>query len=86
MKIEYTLIKMKTRLDVLLVENGIAPSRERAQALILAGRILVNEQKIEKPGTSVSSDAALRVLGEDLRYVSRGGLKLEAAQIGRAHV
>ena len=79
MKIEYTLIKMKTRLDVLLVENGIAPSRERAQALILAGRILVNEQKIEKPGTSVSSDAALRVLGEDLRYVSRGGLKLESA-------
>jgi 23S rRNA (cytidine1920-2'-O)/16S rRNA (cytidine1409-2'-O)-methyltransferase len=70
---------MKTRLDMLLVRQGFAPSRERAQALILAGRVLVNEQKIEKPGTGVQDDAALRLLGDDLRYVSRGGLKLEAA-------
>ncbi len=54
-------------------------SRERAQALILAGRILVNEQKIDKPGASIPADAVLRLLGEDMRYVSRGGLKLEGA-------
>jgi 23S rRNA (cytidine1920-2'-O)/16S rRNA (cytidine1409-2'-O)-methyltransferase len=70
---------MKCRLDKLLVERGVTPSRERAQALILAGRVLVNEQKQEKPGSSVPCDANLRLLGEDLRYVSRGGLKLEAA-------
>jgi 23S rRNA (cytidine1920-2'-O)/16S rRNA (cytidine1409-2'-O)-methyltransferase len=70
---------VKLRLDKLLVERGLTPSRERAQALILAGKVLVNEQKIEKPGTSVPAEAALRLLGEDLRYVSRGGLKLEAA-------
>ena len=70
---------MKLRLDKLVLERGLAHSRERAQALILAGRVLVNEQKVEKPGTSVASDAALRVLGDDLRYVSRGGLKLERA-------
>jgi len=70
---------MKLRLDKLLVERGLAPSRERAQALILAGKVLVNEQKIEKSGASVSPDVALRLLGEDLRYVSRGGLKLERA-------
>jgi 23S rRNA (cytidine1920-2'-O)/16S rRNA (cytidine1409-2'-O)-methyltransferase len=70
---------MKTRLDKILVERGLVPSRERAQALILAGRVLVNEQKVEKPGAAVAEDAAVRMLGEDLRYVSRGGLKLEAA-------
>lgn len=69
----------KMRLDKLLFERGLTPSRERAQALILAGRVLVNEQKIEKPGTAVDSAATIRLLGEDLRYVSRGGLKLEAA-------
>ena len=61
------------------MERGLAGSRERAQALILAGRVLVEEQKVEKPGTAVAEDAALRVLGDDLRYVSRGGLKLERA-------
>ena len=70
---------MRNRLDKLLLERGLAPSRERAQALILAGRVLVNEQKIEKPGAAVDDAALLRVLGEDQRYVSRGGLKLEAA-------
>lgn len=69
----------KTRIDVLLVERGLAPSRERARALILAGRVLVNEQKVDKPGVAVPPDAQLRMLGDDLRYVSRGGLKLEAA-------
>ncbi len=70
---------VKTRLDKLLMERGITPSRERAQALILAGKVLVNEQKIEKAGAAVEHDAALRLLGEDLRYVSRGGVKLEKA-------
>ncbi len=57
----------------------MVPSRERAQALILAGRVLVNEQKVDKPGTSVTDDAKIRLLGDDLKYVSRGGLKLERA-------
>jgi 23S rRNA (cytidine1920-2'-O)/16S rRNA (cytidine1409-2'-O)-methyltransferase len=73
------LTPVKTRLDKLLVERGLTPSRERAQALILAGKVLVNEQKIEKAGASIDSGATLRLLGEDLRYVSRGGLKLEKA-------
>ncbi|MGD0797157.1 MAG: TlyA family RNA methyltransferase [Acidobacteriaceae bacterium] len=70
---------MKTRLDKALVERGLAGSRERAQALVIAGRVLVGEQRVEKPGTAVEADAALRVIGEDLKYVSRGGLKLEGA-------
>lgn len=69
----------RIRLDVLLVEGGFAASRERARALILAGRVLINEQKIDKPGASVAADAAVRLLGEDLPFVSRGGLKLAAA-------
>ena len=69
----------KTRIDLLLVERGLVPSRERARALILAGRVLANEQKIDKPGVPVPLDAQLRLLGEDLPYVSRGGLKLVAA-------
>lgn len=55
------------------------PSRERAQALILAGKVLVNEQKIQKSGSPVDPNASLRLLGDDLKYVSRGGLKLEKA-------
>ncbi len=61
------------------MDRGFAASRERAQSLILAGKILVNDQKIEKAGTQVDEEAALRMLGEDLKYVSRGGLKLERA-------
>jgi 23S rRNA (cytidine1920-2'-O)/16S rRNA (cytidine1409-2'-O)-methyltransferase len=70
---------MKVRIDKLLVERGLVPSRERAQALVLAGRVLVNEQKIEKAGAGVEQDAEIRLLGEDPKYVGRGGLKLEAA-------
>jgi 23S rRNA (cytidine1920-2'-O)/16S rRNA (cytidine1409-2'-O)-methyltransferase len=70
---------LKSRLDKLLLERGMAGSRERAQALILAGKVLVNGQKIEKAGASVEVEAELRLLGEDLKYVSRGGLKLEKA-------
>jgi 23S rRNA (cytidine1920-2'-O)/16S rRNA (cytidine1409-2'-O)-methyltransferase len=67
---------VKLRLDKLILERGLAPSRERAQALILAGRVLVNEQKVEKSGASVPSDAPIRILGDDQPFVSRGGLKL----------
>lgn len=70
---------MKIRLDKLLVDRGLAASRERAQALILAGKVLVDNQKLEKAGAQVDEAAAIRLLGEDLRYVSRGGLKLERA-------
>jgi 23S rRNA (cytidine1920-2'-O)/16S rRNA (cytidine1409-2'-O)-methyltransferase len=69
----------KVRLDKLLLERGLTASRERAQALVLAGNVLVNGQKVEKCGTAVSADSEIRLLGEDLRYVSRGGLKLERA-------
>ena len=55
----------KMRLDLLLVERNLVPSRERARALILAGRVLVNEQKLDKPGNSVPGDAAVRLLGDD---------------------
>jgi len=70
---------VKVRLDKLLVDRGLAASRERAQALILAGRVLVEEQKVEKAGASVDLEANVRLLGDDLKYVSRGGLKLERA-------
>jgi 23S rRNA (cytidine1920-2'-O)/16S rRNA (cytidine1409-2'-O)-methyltransferase len=70
---------LKSRLDKLLVDRGLAASRERAQALILAGKVLVDEQKLEKAGAQVAEDSVIRLLGEDIRYVSRGGLKLERA-------
>lgn len=70
---------LKTRLDKLLLERGVTSSRERAQALILAGKVLVNGQKVEKAGAGVDGSADIRLLGEDLKYVSRGGLKLEEA-------
>lgn len=68
---------MKKRLDKHIVDLGHAASRERAQALILAGRVLVDEQRVDKPGTPVAETVQIRMLGEDLKYVSRGGLKLE---------
>jgi 23S rRNA (cytidine1920-2'-O)/16S rRNA (cytidine1409-2'-O)-methyltransferase len=69
----------KERLDVLLVEAGLAPTRARAQALVLAGQVVVDDQRVDKPGTRVSTGAVLRLKGEPMPYVSRGGLKLEAA-------
>lgn len=69
----------KVRLDTLLTEQGLFPSRARAQAAIMAGEVLVDEQKIDKPGTSVAPEAVIRLLGNRLKYVSRGGLKLEKA-------
>ena len=69
---------MKTRLDRLMVERGLAESREKAQALIMAGEVLVNGQKALKPGQPAAGDCALEVLARP-PYVSRGGLKLAAA-------
>ena len=69
----------KTRLDVLLVEQGLQESRQKAQAIIMSGQVFVNEQRVDKPGTSVPNDAKLEVRGGGLKYVSRGGLKLEKA-------
>jgi 23S rRNA (cytidine1920-2'-O)/16S rRNA (cytidine1409-2'-O)-methyltransferase len=62
-----------------MVQTGLVPSRERARALILAGRVLVSEQKITKPGMAFTEEVPIRILGDQQRYVSRGGLKLEAA-------
>jgi 23S rRNA (cytidine1920-2'-O)/16S rRNA (cytidine1409-2'-O)-methyltransferase len=70
---------LKLRLDKLLVSRGLAASRERAQALILAGKVLIDEQKQEKAGAQVEAESVIRLLGGDLGYVSRGGLKLERA-------
>jgi 23S rRNA (cytidine1920-2'-O)/16S rRNA (cytidine1409-2'-O)-methyltransferase len=69
----------KERLDLLLVSRGLAESRARAQALILAGQVVVDDQRHDKPGTRVPVGAAVRLKGEGLKFVSRGGLKLEAA-------
>ena len=67
----------KERLDLLLVEQGYFSSRERAKATIMAGKVLVNEMKIEKAGTMVPADGTIRILGEIHPFVSRGGLKLQ---------
>ena len=69
----------KTRLDVLLVEQGLLDSRQKAQAHIMAGLVFVNGQRVDKPGTAVAEDAPVEVRGHALPYVSRGGLKLEKA-------
>ena len=69
----------KIRLDQLLVQRGLAPTRERAKANIMAGLVLVNEQKTDKAGTFIAADANIRIIGEHIGYVSRGGLKLEKA-------
>lgn len=70
---------MKKRLDVVLVEQGQAQSRERAKAMIMAGIVYVNDQKADKAGIMVKEDDRIEVRGNTLRYVSRGGLKLEKA-------
>jgi len=69
----------KERLDKILMARGLAKSRERARARIMTGNVLVNQQPVDKPGTLISLDAQIDVRGEDIPYVSRGGLKLEAA-------
>src|SRR3984885_8026415 len=73
-----TGVPNRTRLDVLVTERGLAESREKARALILAGQVLVNGQKADKAGSNVDAAAKIEVLAQ-ARYVGRGGLKLEAA-------
>ncbi|SEA67811.1 23S rRNA (cytidine1920-2'-O)/16S rRNA (cytidine1409-2'-O)-methyltransferase [Desulfuromusa kysingii] len=70
---------MKERLDKLLVQRGLTISRERARALILAGKVIVDDHRIDKAGTQVQNDADVRIKGDDIPYVSRGGLKLSRA-------
>ena len=70
---------MKERLDVLLVQRNLAPSREKAKALIMEGSVYVNEQREDKAGASIDAEARIEVRGHALAYVSRGGLKLEKA-------
>ncbi len=70
---------MKERLDVLLVKQGLAPSREKAKAMIMEGHVYVNDQKEDKAGAMFAPQAQIEVRGRTLKYVSRGGLKLEKA-------
>jgi 23S rRNA (cytidine1920-2'-O)/16S rRNA (cytidine1409-2'-O)-methyltransferase len=70
---------VKTRADQLLVARGLAPTRARAQALILAGKVYIGEQRVDKSGAMIAEEAALTVRGEDHPYVSRGGVKLAGA-------
>ena len=70
---------MKKRLDILMAEAGLAPSREKAKALIMAGSVYVGGQRCDKAGTPFEEGAPIEVRGNTLRYVSRGGLKLEKA-------
>lgn len=69
----------KKRLDILLCEQGLAESRQKAQAIIMAGQVYIGQQRCDKAGTAVDETATLEVRGQTLRYVSRGGLKLEKA-------
>ena len=70
---------MKERLDVLLVKRGLAPSREKAKAMIMAGNVFVDGQREDKAGTSFQEEVPIEIHGHTLKYVSRGGLKLEKA-------
>ena len=69
----------KVRFDVLLVDRALAESRQKAQATMMCGLVFVNGQRVDKPGAAVAEDASVEVRGQALRYVSRGGLKLEKA-------
>lgn len=69
----------KTRLDIAIFEKGLAPSREKAKAIIMSGIVYVNNQKSDKAGKEVTDDDVIEVRGSTLKYVSRGGLKLEKA-------
>lgn len=70
---------LKKRIDTLVFEKGLAESREKAKLLIMAGEVYVDNQKCDKPGDTVAEDASVEVRGKGLKYVSRGGLKLEKA-------
>ena len=70
---------MKERLDVLLVKRGLAPSREKAKTMIMEGNVFVNNNREDKAGSTFAEDAPIEIHGNTLKYVSRGGLKLEKA-------
>ena len=70
---------MKKRLDLLLFERGMTESRQKAQAIIMSGQVYVNGRKADKAGTPTAEDASIEIRGGGLKYVSRGGLKLEKA-------
>jgi 23S rRNA (cytidine1920-2'-O)/16S rRNA (cytidine1409-2'-O)-methyltransferase len=72
-------VRGKSRLDRLMLERGLEESRQKAQALVMAGRVLVDGRKVDKPGTLIPADSVIEIAGPPLRYVGRGGLKLEAA-------
>ncbi len=74
----YSMAVFKERIDKLLVDQSLCGSRERARAMIMAGKVLVDDQVVDKAGTKVDIDAKIRLRGEDIPYVSRGGLKLAA--------
>lgn len=74
-----TIMQNKERIDIVLVNKGLAPSRERAKALIMEGIVFVNNQKCDKAGTNVKDTDVIEVRGKSLKFVSRGGLKLEKA-------
>ena len=69
----------KKRLDVLLVERGLMESRQKAQAVIMAGQVYSGERRLDKAGLALEEGTPLEIRGQTLRYVSRGGLKLEKA-------
>ncbi|MGB6876952.1 MAG: TlyA family RNA methyltransferase [Candidatus Acidiferrales bacterium] len=71
--------KEKFRIDVLLVERGLAPTRQRAQAIIMAGQVRLNQRAVQKPSEAASADAKIEVIGPDSKYASRAGMKLEGA-------
>ena len=72
-------MKNKKRLDVVMVERGLAESRQKAQAVIMAGQVFVDDQKVDKAGAPVTEGQNVEIRGKTLPYVSRGGLKLEKA-------
>lgn len=75
-------MKRRERLDKLLVDKGLVPSRERAQTIVMAGMVMVGDRVVDKAGSLVNPDSQIRLKGSDHPYVSRGGLKLEEALRG----
>jgi 23S rRNA (cytidine1920-2'-O)/16S rRNA (cytidine1409-2'-O)-methyltransferase len=76
------IANQKIRLDLAMMEKGLSPTRQRSRALIMAGKVLVNNRPVNKPGRQISVNDDIRIKGEDIPYVSRGGLKLEFALKG----
>ena len=78
-KERFAKVSKRTRLDLLLIEKGLVSSRQRGRALIMAGKVFANDQRIDKPGVLIAKDDDIVLKGTDIPYVSRGGLKLEEA-------